>query len=207
MKKLTLLLLTLFIFSLSMSMVYAHGDGDDESPRKAPLPGMALPDFSLMRSTGKPFGKSDLGSRPSLLFFGFTHCPDICPSALIDMSAFLEKLGPGQAAKINMVFVTVDPGRDNVGRLAEYMAQFDPRIVALTGPRLAIKKLTDAAFVYVEKVEAGEKGNDTGKRQVNHTASIYLYDGKGIFTGTIGTGENRDIALGKVKKLIEAGSF
>src|ERR1043166_127945 len=177
-----LLLLAVLLFLSNGSMAYAHGNEDDDAPRRTPVPGMTLPDFSLTDQQGKPFTRADLGNRPSLFFFGYTNCPDVCPSTLIDMSAFLEKLAKQDAARVNMVFVTVDPGRDNVNRLSQYMAQYDPRIVALTGPRAAIHKLTDAAYVYVEKVEAGEKGNDTGRRQINQTATIYLYDGRGVFT-------------------------
>lgn len=153
-------------------------------------------EFKLIDHEGSEVTDKDLVGEPSLLFFGFTHCPDVCPSTLVEIQTWIEALGK-DANHFNYFFVSVDPERDTPAVLASYLSAFDPRIRGLSGSSEAVKKMTKAYHVYAQKVSL-EDGNYT----MDHTASIYLLDHKGHFSGTIAYGENHDIALSKLRKLI-----
>src|SRR5690606_5641497 len=100
----------------------------------AALPGAARlgRDFTLVRHTGEPFSSAELKGHPHLMFFGFTHCPDICPTTLLEISKHLDAIGDA-ARDLKVLFITVDPERDTPEAMAQYMSSFDPRIVGLTG--------------------------------------------------------------------------
>lgn len=108
-----------------------------------------------------------------LVFFGFTHCPDICPTTLADVTGVLESIGT-DASRLQPLFITVDPRRDTLDKLAEYVGFFDDRILGLSGTPEQIEKVTDAYGVYVERVPT-----DTGDYMINHTTSLYLIDPEG----------------------------
>jgi protein SCO1/2 len=126
--------------------------------------------FSLIDQKGKRRSAADFTGRPMLLFFGFTHCPDVCPTTLASVSRWLEALGP-DAAKLTPVFVTVDPERDTPALLATYLEAFDPRIVGLTGSPKEVAEMLRRYRVYARKTETGD---------FEHTAALYLMgrDGK-----------------------------
>jgi protein SCO1/2 len=122
-------------------------------PASAPSVGRALVGgaFSLTDQTGKRVTDKDFRGRYTLVFFGFTNCPDVCPSALQVMAAALDKLGP-EGQKITPLFITVDPERDTPAQLAGYLKSFHPRLVGLTGTPAEIEAVTKAYRVYVKKV-------------------------------------------------------
>ena len=155
--------------------------------------------FSLLDTTGKRVTGADLAGKPYAIFFGFTHCPDVCPTTLSEMTGWLQALGP-DAGKLRLVFVTVDPARDTVAAMADYMKAFDPRILALTGSQEEIAKMLIAYRVYAKKTD--EKGADYG---MDHTAAIYLMTATGAFKTVIGFGETSAAALARLKGLISGG--
>jgi len=131
--------------------------------------------FHLVDQDGKPFSNQDMKGKPYLVFFGYTHCPDICPTTLFEMTQLFRKLGP-EANKVGALFITVDPARDTQKIMKEYMASFDPHLRALTGDQKAIDQAIRDYRVYAKKVpEAG------GDYSMDHTAIVYLMDKDGRF--------------------------
>lgn len=132
--------------------------------------------FSLTDQNGNTVSNASLRGAPYLLFFGFTHCPDICPSTLYEVSQMLEALG--KDTKAQAVFITVDPARDTQSVLKDYIGSFDPRIQALTGTKEQIDAVNRAFRVYARKVEQKD-----GSYTMDHTAMVYLMDSRGRFVG------------------------
>ncbi len=155
--------------------------------------------FELVDQTGKTVTEKDLMGKPTAMFFGFTHCPDVCPTTLYEMTTWLEQLG-ADADKLNVAFVSVDPERDTPELMADYISAFDPRISALTGTPEQVEKIAKAYKVYRRKVE-----QEDGEYTMDHTATIYLMDADGQFTGTIAYGEAEDIVMTKLKRLVAGG--
>ena len=130
--------------------------------------------FHLVDQDGRPVSDEDMKGRPFLVFFGFTHCPDICPTTLFDMSQMLHALGP-DADRIGALFITVDPERDTPAVLKDYLANFDPHLRALTGDPAAVNAALKAYRVYATKVPL-----EGGDYTMDHTAVVYLMDRNGI---------------------------
>ena len=152
-------------------------------------------EFQAVTSDGKEISEKDIMGRPHVMFFGFTHCPDICPTTLYEGSQWLKKLG-ADGDKVDMYFVTVDPERDTVEILSDYMSAFDHRIKGITGTSEQISNITRKWRVFAEKVKTEDDYT------VNHTATTYLMNSKGEFVRTIAYGEDNDTALQKLQKLI-----
>jgi protein SCO1/2 len=131
--------------------------------------------FRLTDQNGKTITDQDLKGRPFLVFFGFTHCPEVCPTALFDISEVLERLGP-DAAKVNALFVTVDPERDTPEKLKEYLSSFNPRLIGVGGDAEALAAVAKAYRVYYKKVPLKD-----GDYTMDHTAIVYLMDKNGQF--------------------------
>ena len=131
--------------------------------------------FHLEDQSGKPFTDQDLKGRPFLVFFGFTHCPDICPTTLFDMSQVLRQLGP-DADRTGAVFITVDPERDTPAVMKDYLSSFDPHLRGLTGDQASIDAAIKAYRVYAKKVPLKD-----GDYTMDHTAMVYLMDKNGQF--------------------------
>jgi len=131
--------------------------------------------FALEDQDGKPFGDTDLRGRPYLVFFGFTHCPDICPTTLFDISQVMAKLGT-DADRTGAVFITVDPERDTAAMMKDYLSSFDPHLRGATGDQKAIDAVEKAYRVYAKKVPTGN-----GDYSMDHTALVYLMDKQGRF--------------------------
>jgi protein SCO1/2 len=156
-------------------------------------------DYVLEDGSGATVTPAVFTGKPSMLFFGYTHCPDVCPTTLAEMASWYEQLGP-DADKLNAFFVTVDPERDTPAIIDDYVHAVSDRVTGITGTRPEIDKLLAAWKVYSEKVP-GEDGDYT----MNHTASVFLVNASGGFEGTIAYGENQDTAVAKLKKLIAKG--
>jgi protein SCO1/2 len=122
---------------------YMSGRQIDASAEPKPY---AVP-FTLTDQDGKKVTEKDFLGKPSAWFYGFTHCPDVCPTSLAEMAQVLKELGP-DADKLTVVFVSVDPARDKPAALKEYAAYFDPRIVALTGTEEQLRAMTKARYVF-----------------------------------------------------------
>jgi len=131
--------------------------------------------FHLVDQDGKAVSDEDMKGRPFLVFFGFTHCPDVCPTALFDMSQVLHALGP-DAGRIGALFITVDPERDTPAVLKDYLSNFDPHLRGLTGDPAAVNAALKAFRVYAKKVPL-----EGGDYTMDHTAVVYLMDKNGRF--------------------------
>ena len=148
--------------------------------------------FELVDHTGKPRTNSDFRGQLMLVYFGFTYCPDICPTDLQAIGLALDKLG-ADGDGVQPLFITVDPERDTAEHLAEYVPMFHPRLIGLTGSAEAIRKAADAYKVYYAKVDPDSgKANDPGYYTVDHTAYIYLMDREGNYLGFFPPGTSAD---------------
>jgi protein SCO1 len=147
---------------------------------RAPLPiGQAAAavggPFHLEDQNGKPVSDADMKGRPFLVFFGFTHCPDICPTTLFEMSQIMRALGP-DADRTGALFITVDPERDTPAVMKDYLSNFDPHLRGLTGDQGSINAAIKAYRVYAKKVPL-----ENGDYTMDHTAVVYLMDKDGHF--------------------------
>jgi protein SCO1/2 len=131
--------------------------------------------FRLTDQEGRTVTEQDLKGHASLVFFGFTHCPDVCPTTLFDISEVMRALGP-DANRLRAVFVTVDPERDTQPVLKDYLSSFDPHLTGLTGDPAAIATVAKEYRVYYKKVPL-----DDGSYTMDHTAIVYLMDKSGQF--------------------------
>jgi protein SCO1/2 len=131
--------------------------------------------FTMIGQDGRVVTNADLAGRPYLVFFGYTHCPDFCPTALLDISAVFKELGPDK--KVAALFVTVDPERDTPNILKTYLENFDSRIIGLTGDPSKTEAIAKAFRVYAKKVPGEKPGDYT----VDHTGVVYLMDKRGKF--------------------------
>jgi protein SCO1/2 len=161
----------------------------------APAASDARVAFRLTTQHGTAFTDRDIDGAPSAIFFGFTNCPDVCPTTLLQMTQDLEELGP-DGDKIKVVFISVDPERDAPARLAAYMASFDPRIVALTGAEDVIAAVARAYGASYRKVPAG------GSYTIDHTASVFLLDRAGEYVGALTHADSRSTRLEKLRRLL-----
>lgn len=153
-------------------------------------------DYQLVSDAGETVGDEVFAGRPSLVFFGFTHCPDVCPTTLADMQHWFTELGP-DAEDLQAFFVTVDPERDTPEILGQYVGWAGDKVTGLTGEPAEIEKAMDAWSVFAERVPL--EGDDY---TMNHTASVFLVDADGEFFGTIAYGESADTAIGKLRRLV-----
>jgi len=154
--------------------------------------------FRLVDQNGVAVSDRDLLGKPTVMFFGFTYCPDVCPTTLADMSAWLKALGP-DADRLNVVYVTIDPERDTPARLKSYLTAFDPRIRGLTGSPAAIAQAAHDYNVYYQKVAL-----QGGEYTMDHSTLIYLIDAKGHMAELIQYGTPRDQVVASLKRLVHS---
>ncbi|HMN72878.1 MAG TPA: SCO family protein [Rhodoblastus sp.] len=165
------------------------------NPRTAAIGGP----FRLKDQNGAVVDSAALKGKPYAIFFGFTHCPEICPTTMVDMAALMGKLGD-EAKDFKIYFVSVDPERDTPEVLHDYLASFAPHVVGLTGAPDEIAKVAKEFRVYYRKVPL-----DGGDYTMDHSAFVYLMGKDGGFRNVIGYQEKPDRALDKLKTLIEQG--
>ena len=158
-------------------------------PPSAPL-GVTGKPFALESTLGGEFTEASLKGTPSLVFFGYTHCPDVCPTTLAESTAWREELGL-QPDQLRTIFVTVDPKRDT--NLSSF-----PGTIGLVGTD-AQTEAAKASFGAMSETTAPDAD---GFYLVNHTASVFLINKDGNFEGTIAYGEAKDSAVGKIRKLL-----
>ena len=151
--------------------------------------------FTLTGTDGKPFSSERLASKPYAIFFGFTHCPDICPTTLARLAKLRNALGKGNDS-FAIVLVTVDPERDTPEAMARYAGLFGTPVIALTGTTAAIERVKKQFGVYSAKVPAAG-----GDYSVDHTATVLLIDRDGKFAATISPAEGDDAARAKLERL------
>jgi protein SCO1 len=151
--------------------LYANGNFGGAGPASSAIGGP----FKLIDQNGNQLTDSDIKGRPFLVFFGYTHCPDVCPTTLFDVSEVMRALGT-DADRTGALFITVDPERDTPAVIKDYLSSFDPHLRGATGDRAAIDAVEKAYRVYAKKVPT-EKNDYT----MDHTALVYLMDKQGRF--------------------------
>jgi protein SCO1/2 len=151
--------------------------------------------FSLVDHTGKPVTDKDFLGMPHVRFFGFTHCPDVCPTTLSWLGDLVEQSG----ADVPILLISVDPERDTPAVLADYISSFGPNIIGLTGTALQVDGVIKSWKAFAKRVP-----QEGGGYTMDHTASVYLVDGNGAFRGTLDIHDASPTAnLAKLKRLLE----
>jgi len=153
--------------------------------------------FQLEDQNGRPVTDQDMKGRPFLVFFGYTHCPDICPTTLFDISQVLQKLGP-DADRTGALFITVDPERDTPAVLKDYLSNFDPHLRGLTGDPSAVNSALRAYRVYAKKVPLDQGGDYS----MDHTAVVYLMDKDGRFVAPFNLKQTPEAAAAELKRYL-----
>ena len=151
--------------------------------------------FTLVDGEGKPFSSAKLAGKPFAIFFGFTHCPDVCPTTLARLAKLRRALGQGDEA-FEIVFVTVDPERDGPGEVGAYAGLFSTPVIGLTGTPAQIDQVKKQYAV--ASMKAPLPGGDYS---VDHTASVFLMDRAGKFVATLAPEESDAVALAKLKRI------
>ena len=157
--------------------------------------------FTLVAQDGKPITEKAFTGKPTALFFGFTHCPEVCPTTLFELNGWLTKVDP-DGSKLQAYFVTVDPERDTPELIGQYVGNVSQRITGISGPTDKVLEMVKGFRVYYRKVPLDEAKPD-GDYTMDHTASVFLLDADGRFKGTIAYGENPDVAEQKLTNLIK----
>lgn len=151
--------------------------------------------FTLTGADGEPFSSSQLAGRPYAIFFGFTHCPDVCPTTLARLVRLRQQLDE-DGRPFEILFVTVDPERDGPAEVGKYAELFDSPVIGLTGSPAQIAQVQRQFGIYSEKVP-----NEGGGYSVDHTASVLLFDDNGDFVATISPEEQDRVALDKLRRI------
>ena len=152
--------------------------------------------FHLIDQNGKPVSDADLKGKWQLVFFGYTHCPDACPTALNEISLALDRLGM-KRDEVEVVFITVDPERDTPDALKSYVQSFDAPIIALTGTPDAVAQAAKAYRVFYAKHPRGD-----GDYDMDHSALIYVMNPEGRFTATFTPDTSADAIAQRLERLI-----
>lgn len=152
-------------------------------------------DFTLVDDNGNTITQAAFAGRPTLVFFGFTRCPEVCPTTLYEMAGWFEALGE-QGRDLQAFFISVDPERDTPEIMKSYAEALTDRVTGITGDPDEIAKVIAAWHVYAAKIPT-----DDGDYTMDHTASVFLMDKNGVFKGTIAYGESPETAIAKLKRL------
>jgi protein SCO1/2 len=178
----------LFVTALIALMVSVWLD----TPRAAPFNAS----FSLIDDQGASVDKSIFKGRPSLVYFGYTHCPQACPTTLLEMSDWLNALGADGRA-LQALFFSIDPERDTRDVMHSYVTAFSDRIKGVTGSPEEMKKVSGGWRIYAEKEPA-----DNGNYHMNHTVDLLLIGADGRLKGIVPYGADRDQALAKIRDVL-----
>jgi len=152
--------------------------------------------FQLTDQSGQTVTDKEMQGRPTLIFFGFTHCPDVCPTSLFEISEVLRAMGQ-DADKVNAYFISVDPERDTTDAMKEYLSSFDPHLKGLTGPPQDLAKVISEYRVYAKKVPLKD-----GDYTMDHTALVYLMDREGKFVAPFNLKRTPDEAATDLKRYL-----
>ena len=190
----TLVIVTAFTASLLIGllvMLWAMG-----GVRGVTAPAAIGGPFQLVDQSGATVTEKTMQGKPSLIFFGFTHCPDVCPTALFEMSEILRAMGK-DADRVNAWFISVDPERDSKDAMKDYLSSFDPHLRGLTGDPEAVAKVLSAYRVYAKKVPLKD-----GDYTMDHTALTYLMDRDGRFVAPFNLNRKPEEAAADLKKYL-----
>jgi protein SCO1 len=193
-----LVALTLFV-TAALFLGWWRVDGPGARQADA---GVAIPSarqiggpFTLVDHRGRTVTERDFAGRPKLVFFGFTHCPDVCPTTLTELSTRFANIGPA-ADRLQVLFITADPERDTPELMGLYLQSFDPRIVGLSGTREQIDAVMKAYGAVGKRVETSTGYN------VDHTASVYMIGADGRFMGLIDYHEAEETVIAKMRRML-----
>ena len=171
---LPILILALGFVSLVGVALFIVAQPAQEAPRASAIGGP----FQLVNQNGERVNEATYKGGPAVMFFGYTHCPDVCPTTLFEMTEVLKRIPADK--KVSAIFVTVDPERDTPANLKDYLSSFDPRISGLSGTREEIDAALKAFRVYAKKVP-----QENGEYSMDHSAIIYLMDKQGRFVNAL----------------------
>jgi protein SCO1 len=152
--------------------------------------------FQLTDQGGQTVTEKSLEGKPTLIFFGFTHCPDVCPTSLFEISEVLRAMGP-QAERVNAYFISVDPERDTPAAMKDYLSSFDPHLKGLTGDPEVMAKVISEYRVYAKKVPLKD-----GDYTMDHTALVYLMDRDGRFVSPFNLKRTPEEAAAELKRYL-----
>lgn len=152
--------------------------------------------FTLVDQNGAPITEAAFRAQPSVVFFGFTHCPEVCPTTLFELSGWLKTLGD-DGKNLHAYFVSIDPARDTPEVMKAYVSNFSDRITGISGDPDKVYAMAKSFGIYWKKVDTGD-----GDYTMDHTASIYLLDRDARLTGTVDYKETQETALAKIRRLI-----
>lgn len=152
--------------------------------------------FQLSDQRGQAVTDKSMQGRPTLIFFGFTHCPDVCPTSLFEISEVLRAMG-GDADRVNAYFISVDPERDTAAAMKDYLSSFDPHLKGLTGDAEQIARVISAYRVYAKKVPLKD-----GDYTMDHTALVYLMDRDGRFVSPFNLKRTPEQAAADLKRYL-----
>jgi len=172
-------------------MLWAVGGG-----RSIATPAAIGGAFQLTDQSGQTVTEKEMQGRPTLIFFGFTHCPDVCPTSLFEISEVLRAMGP-DADRVNAYFISVDPERDTTDAMKDYLSSFDPHLKGLTGPPRDLAKVISEYRVYAKKVPLKD-----GDYTMDHTALVYLMDREGKFVAPFNLKRTPEEAAGDLKRYL-----
>lgn len=193
-RKFLILLAAIFIGIglLSGTLYFIAGSNPSGSGSQTAIGGP----FTLTGTDGKAFSSEQLKGKPFLVFFGFTHCPEICPTTLFDLTQDMKELG-SDANKFNVVFISVDPERDTPELIKLYLTSFDDRIIGLTGSEKEIAEVARSFKAFYKKTPTSD-----GSYTVDHQVTIYMMDAKGRFASASNYQEDQATRLAKIRRLI-----
>ena len=168
-------LVALAVLAVTMVLAGCGEKSSSQTFQNVDITGAAFAkDFALLDHTGKPRTMADFRGKVVVMFFGFTQCPDVCPTTMANMAAVMKALGP-RADQVQVLFVTVDPERDTQELLAQYVPTFDPRFLGLYGTPEQTATVAKEFKIFYAKVP----GSDAANYSVDHTAASYIFDKNG----------------------------
>ncbi len=157
-------------------------------------------DFQLNDASGRPRTLADFRNKAVVIFFGYTQCPDVCPTTLAELAEAMKRLGP-DADRVQVLFVTIDPERDTPQLLAQYVPAFDPRFMGLYGDAAATERTAKEFKIIYQK----QPGATPGSYTMDHSAGTYIFDPKGRLRLYVSYGQGPDVFAHDLRELLKAG--
>ena len=191
-KKLKIFLLAIFSVVLGIICISVFSSKNNETLYLS----KNVNKFKLITHSNEKFDEKFFSNYPSLIFFGFLNCPDVCPFTLTKISEIIEKL-KDKSELMRFYFVTVDPERDKIEDLKEYLNAFHPKIIGVTGSNIDIENFLKYMYVYKKEIQL-----DNNNYTIDHSSQIFLFNKNGSFFGTLSTNEKDNNILGKINKII-----
>ena len=191
-KKLKIFLLAIFSVVLGIICISVFSSKNNEALYLS----KNVNKFKLITHSNEKFDEKFFSNYPSLIFFGFLNCPDVCPFTLTKISEIIEKL-KDKSELMRFYFVTVDPERDKIEDLKEYLNAFHPKIIGVTGSNIDIENFLKYMYVYKKEIQL-----DNNNYTIDHSSQIFLFNKNGSFFGTISTNEKDNNILDKISKIL-----